>query len=104
MTTLWPTPPDWHHLMVSRVHRVPGICLAVVVLANGLMLQEMATPDQARRLAQELALLLQAGLLTQIAPKAVWQAFCESRLAGHGGQTFGMLGPQADVDAILARA
>jgi len=68
------------------------------------VLQEMATPDQARRLAQELALLLQAGLLTQIAPEAVWQAFCESRLAGHWGQTFGMLGPQADVDAILARA
>jgi putative acyl-CoA dehydrogenase len=68
------------------------------------MLEEMATPDRARRLAQELALLLQAGLLTQIAPEAVWQAFCESRLAGHWGQAFGMLGPHADADAILARA
>ena len=68
------------------------------------MLQEMATPDQARRLAQELALLLQAALLTQIAPPAVWQAFCESRLAGQGGLTFGMLGPHANVDAILALA
>ena len=68
------------------------------------MPQELAAPDQARRLAQELALLLQAGLLTQIAPPALWQAFCESRLDGQGGLTFGMLGPRADVDAILALA
>ena len=35
MTTLWPTPPDWHHRMVSRVHRVPGICLAVMDVTSG---------------------------------------------------------------------
>jgi putative acyl-CoA dehydrogenase len=66
------------------------------------LIEDMATPEQARRLAQELALLLQAGLLTRFAPRAVWQAFCESRLAGQWGQAFGVLGPRADADAILA--
>lgn len=69
-----------------------------------LVLQELARPEQARRLAQELALLMQAALLVQSAPAAVWQAFCDSRLAGHWGQAFGTLGPQADLDAIIARA
>jgi putative acyl-CoA dehydrogenase len=69
-----------------------------------LMLQELARPEQARRMAQELALLMQAALLVQSAPPAVWQAFCDSRLAGHWGQAFGTLGPQADLDAIIARA
>jgi putative acyl-CoA dehydrogenase len=68
------------------------------------MLQELARPELARRMAQELALLMQAALLVQSAPAAVWQAFCDSRLAGHWGQAFGTLGPQADLDAIIARA
>ena len=68
------------------------------------MLEQWATPVQSRRLAQQLALLMQAALLVQAAPPAVAEAFCDARLAGHWGQTFGTLGPHADVETIVARA
>lgn len=68
------------------------------------VLQEWANPVQARRLAQELALLMQAALLMRASPPAIAQAFCDARLGGDWGQTFGTLGPRADVQAILARA
>ena len=45
----------------------------------------------ARRLAQDVALLVQAALLRQHAPDYVFDAFCASRLAGDWGQTFGTL-------------
>lgn len=45
--------------------------------------QQMATEIEARRLAQNVALAVQAALLAQTAPAAVFGAFCDSRLAGH---------------------
>lgn len=59
---------------------------------------------QARRLAQDVALAVQAALLHRQAPAAVFTAFCDARLAGDWGHTFGSLGAGADLDAILARA
>ncbi len=59
---------------------------------------------QARHLAQDLALALQASLLRQSATDAVFDAFCASRIAGHWGQAFGTLGAGADLDAIITRA
>ena len=56
---------------------------------------------QARHLAQDLALALQASLLRQSATDAVFDAFCASRIAGHWGQAFGTLGAG---DAIITRA
>ena len=64
----------------------------------------MATEVEARRLAQDVALAVQAALLYQSAPAAVFSAFCDSRLAGNWGHTFGTLGSQTDFDAILTRA
>ncbi|MEO8858369.1 MAG: isovaleryl-CoA dehydrogenase [Burkholderiaceae bacterium] len=68
-------------------------------------LQEMASEVEARRLAQEMALALQAALLYQSAPGAVFAAFCASRLAGEGGgAVFGTLPGDVDFDTILQRA
>ena len=64
----------------------------------------MATEPEARRLAQDVALAVQAALLAQTAPPAVVDAFCASRLGGDWGHAFGTLGTGADLDAIIARA
>jgi len=66
--------------------------------------EQMATEMEARRLAQDVALAVQAALLSQTAPAAVFGAFCDSRLAGHWGHSFGSLGAGTDFDAIIARA
>jgi putative acyl-CoA dehydrogenase len=66
--------------------------------------EEMANETQARRLAQDLALTVQAALLARTAPSAVASAFCESRLGGDWGQVFGTLPAGTDFDAIIARA
>jgi putative acyl-CoA dehydrogenase len=69
-----------------------------------LRVEAMATEAEARRLAQDVALAVQAALLAQTAPAAVFDAFCASRLAGDWGHAFGTLGAGTDFDAILARA
>jgi putative acyl-CoA dehydrogenase len=66
--------------------------------------EAMATEIEARRLAQDVALAVQAALLVQSAPAAVADAFCASRLGGDWGQTFGTLPGAVDFDAILRRA
>ncbi len=66
--------------------------------------EEMATEIEARRLAQDVALAVQAALLYQTAPPAVFGAFCDSRLAGNCGQAFGTLGAGLDFDALIQRA
>jgi len=43
-------------------------------------------------------------LKQQIAPQAVFAAFCDSRLAGHWGQVFGTLPANTDFDTIISRA
>lgn len=63
-----------------------------------------ATEVEARRLAQDVALAVQASLLYQTAPEPVFAAFCQSRLGGDWGQVFGTLGVQTDFDAIIQRA
>ena len=66
--------------------------------------EQMATEVEARRLAQDVALAVQAALLYQSAPAPVFSAFCDSRLGGNWGQTFGTLGAATDFDSIIARA
>jgi putative acyl-CoA dehydrogenase len=63
-----------------------------------------ATEIEARRLAQDVALAVQASLLYQTAPEPVFAAFCQSRLGGDWGQAFGTLGAQTDFDTIIQRA
>jgi putative acyl-CoA dehydrogenase len=75
-----------------------------LVAALPARVEEMATEIEARRLCQDVALALQASLLLQTAPSAVFAAFCDSRLAGNWGHTFGTLGGGTDFEAIIARA
>ncbi len=58
--------------------------------------------SQARRLAERLALALQAVLVLRHSAPAVADAFIASRLAGDHGQTFGTLSGKTDMDSILA--
>ena len=66
--------------------------------------EEMATELEARRLAQDVALAVQAALLAQSAPAEVFHAFCDSRLGGHWGHSFGSLSAGTPLDAIIDRA
>ena len=61
------------------------------------------TEPQARRLAREVALVLQAALLHAQAPSAVFAAFCDSRL-GQAADIFGLLSAGHDLDTIIHRA
>ena len=58
----------------------------------------------ARRLAEELVVAVQAGLLLRHAPPAVADAFVASRIAEPVGGAFGRLPAGTDCAAILARA
>ncbi len=75
-----------------------------LVAALPARVEEMATELEARRLAQDVAMAVQASLLFQSAPTAVFAAFCDSRLAGNWGQAFGTLGAGTDFDTIIHRA
>ncbi|MDP1687610.1 acyl-CoA dehydrogenase family protein [Hydrogenophaga sp.] len=83
-----------------------GMHLALDRLAAQLPIrvEEMASEMEARRLAQDVALAVQAALLAQTAPAAVFSAFCDSRIGGEWGHSFGSLGAGVDFDAILERA
>jgi putative acyl-CoA dehydrogenase len=58
---------------------------------------------QARALARDVALLVQAALLRRQAPPPVFDAFCDARLAQRS-DVFGLLGPRHDLDALISRA
>ena len=76
---------------------------ATAVLRDELA-EARAAESDARRLAERLALSLQAALLVRHAPAAVADAFCASRLGGDWGHAFGTLSPRADTEAIVRRA
>jgi putative acyl-CoA dehydrogenase len=58
----------------------------------------------ARRLAEQLVVGVQAGLLLRHAPAFVADAFVASRIAREVGGAFGRLPDGVDAPAILARA
>lgn len=58
----------------------------------------------ARLLAEQIVVALQAALLLRHAPPSVGQAFLASRIVQPVGGAYGRLPPDADCDAILARA
>jgi len=59
----------------------------------------------ARRLAENMALVLQGSLLIRYAPAPVADAFCATRFApGGSGRTFGSLGAKIDVETLIERA
>lgn len=67
------------------------------------LIDSHASEVTARQLARDVALTVQAALLAQTAPAAVFSAFCESRIAQRH-DVFGTLGAGVDVGTIVARA
>ena len=66
---------------------------------------DVATDEtDGRRLAQDIALAVQASLLRRHAPDFVFEAFCASRLGGDWGHAFGTLPSNCNFDALVARA
>ncbi|MGH2493713.1 MAG: isovaleryl-CoA dehydrogenase [Ktedonobacteraceae bacterium] len=59
---------------------------------------------RARRLVEQMALVLQGALLIQYAQPAVADAFCASRLAGDWGRAFGTLPVGTNFSTIVERA
>jgi len=60
--------------------------------------------DQARRIVERMALVLQASLVVRHAPAPVADAFCATRLAGDRGQAFGTLPSGVDTAGLIERA
>lgn len=70
-----------------------------------LLSSKSATIESAgRHVAQELVLLVQAGLLRRYAPDPVSAAFIQSRFEGHGGRVFGTFSAGPAAAGILTRA
>jgi putative acyl-CoA dehydrogenase len=59
---------------------------------------------EARRLAERLAVVLQASLLVRHSSPAVADAFCASRLGGDRGHAYGTLPATAELGSIIERA
>ncbi len=70
--------------------------------------QELANTDsletRSRFIVEGLAVALQASLLIRAGNTAFSDAFCESRLGGAHGQTFGTLPAHAPMQALIERA
>jgi putative acyl-CoA dehydrogenase len=75
-----------------------------VTLQQRMQAADRNDESQARALARDLVLALQAALLIKHAPPAVADAFCASRLSEERGGAFGTLPRGADVRAIAERA
>jgi putative acyl-CoA dehydrogenase len=88
----------------TRARARPAPALDRLAAALPTRVEAMATEMEARRLAQDVALAVQAALLCQTAPAAVFAAFCESRLGGDWGHAFGTLGARTDFDSLIHRA
>ncbi|MFO1082286.1 MAG: acyl-CoA dehydrogenase family protein [Reyranellaceae bacterium] len=69
---------------------------------------ELRAPEEhearARRIAERMALALQASLVLRHSPQAVADAFCATRLDGDGGAAYGSLPAGLDQRAIVDRA
>ncbi|HEV2752519.1 MAG TPA: acyl-CoA dehydrogenase family protein [Solirubrobacteraceae bacterium] len=76
---------------------------AFVTRLRGEFADREAIEHRARRVVELMALALQGSLLVRHAPPAVSDAFCASRLAGHGGLNYGTLPPGIDTRRILER-
>lgn len=60
-----------------------------------------SSESEARRLAEKMALALQASLLVRYGSPAAADAFCASRIAGNYGHTFGTLAGGTGTESIL---
>jgi putative acyl-CoA dehydrogenase len=68
------------------------------------MLAGLPDESQARRVAERIALVLQASLLVRHGHPAVADTFCASRLGGDWGHAYGTLPSGLDLAAVIERA
>jgi putative acyl-CoA dehydrogenase len=68
-----------------------------------LQIDGVTAEAEGRRLARDAALLLQASLLHRQAPTAVFDAFCDTRLA-QASDVYGLLPARHDLSALINRA
>jgi putative acyl-CoA dehydrogenase len=73
-------------------------------LASHLAKPAVAGQSQARALARDLVLALQAALLVRHAPAAIADAFCAARLGDGRGGAFGLLPQGVNCQEIVSRA
>ncbi|WP_298833228.1 isovaleryl-CoA dehydrogenase [uncultured Piscinibacter sp.] len=92
--------------LASELEPARGVDAAYDRFTDALPARIDAASDEveARRLAQDVALAVQAALLRQHAPDFVFEAFARSRLGHDWGQAFGTLPAATAFDAIVARA
>jgi len=67
-------------------------------------LEQGVEESEARRLAQEVALAVQAAALRRHAPDFVFESFCATRLGGERGQVFGSLPAASNFRGLIERA
>ncbi|HYL74220.1 MAG TPA: isovaleryl-CoA dehydrogenase [Bryobacteraceae bacterium] len=98
--------PDAVSSVLSEIHAAKGANRHFDAYLTQLEhdLQTAATEVEARRLAERMALSLQASLLIRHSASEVSDAFCASRLGGDGGRAFGTLPPSTNFRAIIDRA
>ncbi|WP_322997394.1 acyl-CoA dehydrogenase family protein [Castellaniella sp.] len=84
-------------------HEEPALRETASRVLRGLQADAVQQPWQARQLAQDLILLVQADLLLRHAPAAVSRAFVDSRLAV-GGRVYGACMTALATDVLLQRA
>ena len=84
--------------------------IAEIRLANDPRIERFLGPlhgdvaeSDARRLAERIAIALQASLLVRFSPAAISDAFVASRLEGDWGCAFGALPPCLDFQAVIMR-
>ena len=99
--------PASAHTFLDEVDRAQGMD-ARLDAAVGRLKRDMSDFSsieiRARRLVEQMALVLQGALLLQYGQAAVADAFCASRLAGDWGRAFGTLPVGTDFAAIIERA
>jgi putative acyl-CoA dehydrogenase len=85
--------------------------MAEILLARDPRIEKFAarigtnfSESEGRRLAERLALAIEASLLVRFSPPAVADAFCASRLEGDFGGAFGTLGKGAGIEEVIAAA
>ena len=93
--------------LMSEIRQAQGADKRLDRASDGLadLLRDRSIAEEdARRLVERIAVVLQAALLVRHAPTPVADAFCASRLVGDWGHTYGTLPSGMDLEAILQRA
>ncbi|MBV8818332.1 MAG: acyl-CoA dehydrogenase family protein [Acidobacteriaceae bacterium] len=97
--------PESLEALLSELDLTRGQNETLDALVDSIGMQVTFTQEaEARRLAETLALALQASLIIQHSPEYAAQAFCATRLEGHGGKSYGILPPGVPRLKIIDRA